>query len=510
MKSVKLLIYTLICSFMLFSGCNKNPQEASIIQSVSIDKTSINFNASATVDSANITSSTIWNLSGSPSWLTINPLSDTGNAKVYFSALANTTTNSRIALIILNTVPAGNNPVTVTVIQEQPDVIINFFTQHAPGDSTITINGSGFSSIISENVVKINGVLAIVASATTTALAVIVPKKAGSGFIEVRVNTKAATSLLEFTYDWVGIVTIVAGGIPGYADGIGTAAQFRYPAGIDFDASDNLYIADYANSKVRKMTPSLVVTTLPGRIPAIPGGPNTDFDLPEDVAIDASGNIFVAELNSDAISKITPAGVVTLFAGGLIGGYMDGTGTNARFYQPSGIDIDGSGNLIVADSKNHRIRKITQAAVVTTIAGSLQAYADGTGVNAQFNTIFGINIDQSGNYLVTDYFNNRIRKVTPPGAVTSYAGNGWHGAADGTLTTANIYHPFAIVSDNSGNIYLSDGNGQLRWISPSGKVSTINPNIVLGGNIQGLAIDSNGVLFFTDLLKNRICKLLIK
>lgn len=510
MKALQILTHAFFFSVILFWGCSKNPQENTVVQSLGIDRTNIPLPPGASVDSANITSSTSWTLSGASSWLTVTPSSGTGNTKVYFSATANTTTNSRTSSLVLNTSPAGANPVMVTVLQEQPNVVINFFTSHAPGDSLITINGSGFSGLISENIVKINGALATVVTASTTMLTVRVPAKAGSGFIEVKVNTKSATSAIEFIYDWIGVVTVVAGGTAGNADGVGTSAQFWHPAGIEFDASDNLFIADYANNRVRRMTASLVVTTLPGRIPAVPGGPNTDFGLPQDVVADASGNVYVVEFNSSVISKITPAGIVSVFAGDpTTHGYQDGTGTGARFYQPAGIDIDASGNLIVADTKNHRIRKITPGAIVTTIAGSVQSYADGTGPNAYFNTPSGINVDQAGNYLVTDYYNNRIRKVTPAGVVTSYAGNGSHGSADGTLLTANIYQPIAITSDNNGNIYLSDGNGKLRWISPSGRVSTIIPTITFS-SIQGLAIDSNGVLFFADYFNNRICKITIK
>jgi hypothetical protein len=496
-------------SFILLTNCKKNDIEAT----VTIDKNNISLKAAAGKDSIIISSNTDWTITGMPSWLTITPASGSGETKVLVSYLANNTTNKRSAVLTVQA--AGVSPLTLTATQDQLDVVINFFTPHACGDSVITINGRGFSNLLAENIVKINGGQATVNTATSTLLSVTVPSKIGSGRIQVTVNTKADTSDFDFIYDWKGIVTVIAGGVAGYEDGTGANAKFWHPAGIDFDAAGNLYIADYANNKMRKMTQAAVVTTLPGRIPhyANPTGPNTDFNLPQDVCVDALGNVFVVELNANAISKITPAGVVSLLAGGDPNGgqYSDGTGTNAHFYWPACIALDPSGNMFLTDSKNHRIRKITQGGVVTTIAGSLQAYADGTGAGANFNTPFGIALDISGNYLVADFYNNRIRKVTPAGVVTSFAGNGSHGYADGTLSTANIYQPFAIAADNFGNIYLSDGsgNGTLRWITPSGRVNTIIPSIPLS-IIQGIAILPDGTVYVADYYNNRICKLLIK
>jgi len=408
----------------------------------------------------------------------------------------------------VNSTGAAVPAVPITVIQDQPDVKITFFTQHAPGGTIITINGIGFSPIINENVVKINGVVATVNTATATSLTVTVPMKAGSGRIQVTVNTKSDTSTNDFIYDWIGTVTIIAGGIEGYLDGVGTNAQFRHPAGLDLDAAGNLYVADYANNKVRKITTAGVVTTFPGRIPAWnnPSGPNTDFNLPQDVALDGAGNLYVAEMNANAVCKISTSGVVSLIAGGNVNaGYADGVGTAAQFYHPTGVEVDASGNLIIVEIENHKIRKITPASEVTTLAGSIQSYANGTGSAAQFNMPFNVVKDLQDNFLITDYFNNRIRKMTPAGVVTTFAGSGGWDVADGDLLTGSIYHPTDIAINASGNIYVCDGNSKIRWITPEGKVRTINTNITFTGP-QGIAVDNNDTIYISDYYNNRICK----
>ena len=479
--------------------------------SLTVDKTSLNVPAVLSKDSIVITSTEPWNLSIPPaaSWISADKTSGTaGTTKVYLTFSANTTTSPRTSMITITSTGAALTPATINVTQEQPDVKINFFTFHAPGGTIITIGGTGFSPVISENVVKINGVIAIVNTASATSLTVTVPMRAGSGRIQVTVNTKSDTSLFDFIYDWTGTVTIIAGGTEGYLDGTGTAAQFRHPAGLDLDAAGNLYVADYANNKVRKVTPSGVVTTFPGRIPAWnnPSGPNTDFNLPQDVALDAAGNIYVAELNANAICKISTSGVVSLIAGGNVNaGYADGVGVAAQFWHPAGIEVDASGNLVVVEIENHKIRKITPATEVSTLAGSIQSYANGTGTAAQFNMPISVIKDLDGNFLITDHYNNRVRKMTPTGVVTTFAGSGGWDAMDGDLLTASLYKPTDIAINANGNIYLCDGNSKIRWITPGGKVRTIITNITFTGP-QGIAVDNNETIFIADYYNNRICK----
>jgi len=275
------------------------------------------------------------------------------------------------------------------------------------------------------------------------------------------------------------IVTTLAGtGSTGSANGTGTAASFYSPQGVAVDNSGNVYVADASNHLIRKITSAGVVTTLAGsgsQGSANGTGTAATFKFPRGVAVDGSGNVYVADRQNHMIRKITSAGVVTTLAGSGSSGSADGTGTAATFYQPCGVAVDNSGNVYVADASNHLIRKITSAGVVTTLAGSgSQGSADGTGTAASFNYPYGIAVDGSGNVYVADKENNLIRKVTSAGVVTTLAGSGSSGSADGTGTAASFYSPYGVAVDNSGNVYVADRqNHMIRKITSAGVVTTL-------------------------------------
>ncbi len=213
-----------------------------------------------------------------------------------------------------------------------------------------------------------------------------------------------------------GVVTTFAGsGSEGSANSTGTAASFSYPNGLCADAASNIYVADYYNHKIRKITPAGVVTTFAGS--GSQGSTNAtgtaaSFDRPSDLCVDVTGNIYVVDYYNHKIRKITPAGVVTTFAGSGSQGSTDATGTAASFSSPTSVCTDTTGNIYVADGVNRKIRKITQAGVVTTIAGSgSQGSTDGIGTVASFFYTPGLCADASGNIYVADFYNNRIRKI---------------------------------------------------------------------------------------------------
>ena len=263
-----------------------------------------------------------------------------------------------------------------------------------------------------------------------------------------------------------GVVTTIAGtpAYAGYADGTGSAAQFHNPFGVAVDSTGNIYVADTGNSAIRKITSSGVVTHLAGSntfgVGSADGvGSAALFDTPEGIAVDNAGTIYVADTYNSTIRKVTPAGVVTTFAGTAgVMGIVDGTGSAAQFYRPTGIAIDSAGNIYVTDLDT--IREITPAGVVTTIAGTpgISLYADGTGSAALFNYPWGVAVDSTGNVYVADNGDNTIRKITSGGVVTTIAGTaGTTGSADGTGSAALFRFPQGIAVDNAGNLYVADG-----------------------------------------------------
>ncbi len=280
-----------------------------------------------------------------------------------------------------------------------------------------------------------------------------------------------------------GNVTTLAGLglVAGSADGTAGAASFNSPLGVGADSAGNVYVADTDNCTIRKITPAGAVTTLAGT-PGVIGSANgngaaASFKYPYGVAADSAGNVYVADHGNSTIRKITPAGVVTTLAGTPgVTGNANATGAAASFNQPDGIATDSAGNVYVADTLNRLIRKITPAGVVTTLAGSgTWGSADGFGAAASFKSPSGIAADASGNLYVADFLAHTIRKITPAGMVSTFAGaDGVSGGTDGIGAAARFNSPSGIVADSMGNVYVADnGNNTIRKITPSGVVTTI-------------------------------------
>jgi sugar lactone lactonase YvrE len=310
-------------------------------------------------------------------------------------------------------------------------------------------------------------------------------------------------------------VLTLAGSTAGFADGTGSAAQFAGPYAVGVDTTGNVYVGDVANRKIRKINADGNVTTLAGSTVGFADGTGSaaKFFGPNGIAVDASGNIYVGDTFNHKIRKISPAGVVTTLAGSTSGD-ADGTGLSAQFNEPKGVAVDISGNLYVADYRNHKIRKISPAGVVTTLAGSTEGYADGVGGAAKFKFPTGIDIDASGNVYVADTYNEKIRKITSAGLVTTLAGS-TNGFQDGDGATAKFATPSDIAVDSRGNIYVADfANNRIRKIDPSGNVSTFagsTPGFLDGpstkalfNNPASIAIDNSDNFFIGDIGNEKV------
>ncbi|MCX6878552.1 MAG: hypothetical protein NTW21_32770, partial [Verrucomicrobia bacterium] len=303
-----------------------------------------------------------------------------------------------------------------------------------------------------------------------------------------------------------GVVTTVAGCPVNYGntDGARRTARFTQPVGVALDGNGNMYIADRVNRSIRKITAAGVVSTFV----VSPG----NYGSPNSVAVDGSGNVYVAD-SRYVIRKITPAGMVSDLAGSPgNSGSADGSGSTARFGYLESVAVDGSGNVYVADGGNATIRKITPAGMVSTLAGSPgnSGSADGSGSAARFNDPCGVAVDGAGDVYVADTENRTIRKITPAGVVTTLAGNpdAFTESVDGTGSTARFNFPEGIAVDGSGNVYVGDrGSGVLRKVTPAGVVTTLadTSGIPLPfGNPTGLAVDESGNLYVADAINNNI------
>jgi len=259
-----------------------------------------------------------------------------------------------------------------------------------------------------------------------------------------------------------GVVTTLAGtGTAGATNGPALSATFNNPIGICMDAAGNLYVAEYSNNLIRKIATDGTVSTLAGNGTAgyINGSASSaEFNHPVQVAVDYGGNVYVADYANSVVRKITPAGTVSTLAGSGTAGYANGTGSTAMFNGPQGLVFDRSGNLIVCDKANQVIRSITPSGVVTTIAGvpGAAGYVNGAGTVARFNYPTAITIDAIGNFYVAEFNNNCIRVISPSLAVSTLSGTTVAGLNNGTGSVTTFHNPYGVALDGRGNLYVSD------------------------------------------------------
>ncbi len=315
-------------------------------------------------------------------------------------------------------------------------------------------------------------------------------------------------------FDPISVTTYAGNGEAGFTDGSALTSKFNSPTGVISDANGNVYIADQANNRIRKITASGLVSTIAGNGTAgfADGmGMDAQFNGPRGLTLDLSGNILVADENNHRIRKITPAGMVSTLAGNGTGGFADGEGSAAQFNFPQGVTTDTEGNVYVADKYNQRIRKITPTGFVSTIAGNGSEFPlDGYGTDAQFLTPNGLAFDGLGNLFITQFYSN-LRKMNTLGYVSTISTN---------PTTYNTFHQ-GVVVDSQGYVYISIENNMTQnmiyRISPAGTGGIVagtfrgyQDGIGTAAKFEGLAglcIDNSGNLYITDPGNNRIRKM---
>ena len=309
------------------------------------------------------------------------------------------------------------------------------------------------------------------------------------------------------------VSTLCGNGVPAFSGGSAASARFKSPSGITFDKQGHhLIVTDTGNHCIIQVTVGGDVSLYAGNggVGISDGcGASAQFNCPNgSVAFDGKDNFFFTDTENHRICKVTPGHEVTTIAGSGVRGCADGLGTAAQFNYPAGIAVDGDGNCFVTDWWNHRIRKIAPNGYVTTYAGSGDAgFADGSATTAQFNRPSGITIDEAGNLFVTDLLNHRIRMIDGDGNVTTVAGTDTSGVTDGSVRIAQFSFPTGITIDGGGNLIVADcGNHRIRMVRCGGDVTTIAgtlPGFVDGTDAMfnspvAVTVDNEGNLFVAD------------
>ena len=323
------------------------------------------------------------------------------------------------------------------------------------------------------------------------------------------------------------ITTVAGNGASGYSgdNGPATSAQLADPGGVAVDSAGNLYIVDTDNARIREVSNGVITTVAGSGTAGFSGdnGPATSAQLngPGAVAVDAAGDLYIAEYSGQRIRKVSK-GVITTVAGNRTQGFSgdDGPATSAQLNTPSGVAVDPAGNLYIADYGDNRIRKVSNG-VITTVAGngtSGNIGDNGPATGAQLNYPTGVAVDSAGDLYIAEYSGQRIRKVSK-GVITTVAGSGTAGFSgdNGPATSAQLYYPSGVAVDAAGNLYIADTwNSRVRKVS-NGVITTVAGSGTEGfsgdngpatsaqlSGICDVAVDSAGVLYIADPGNDRI------
>jgi len=334
------------------------------------------------------------------------------------------------------------------------------------------------------------------------------------------------------------VTTVAGNGAASFGgdNGQATSAGLNRPRGVAFDASGNMYIADEMNHRIRRVTTGGVITTFAGNGTGGFSGDggaavNAQLNQPEDVFVDASGTVYIADSSNHRIRRVTSGGTISTVAGtGAFGFNGDSqTAVNAQLNRPVGITMDASGNLYIADASNHRIRKIATNGTISTVAGNgVQGYSGngGSATSASLRFPVGIALDSGSNLYIADAGNHVVREVTPGGIIFNAAGNGAGAGTDsgsfsgdgGAAVSAGLNTPRDVVVDSAGNLFIADSaNYRVRKVTPSGSISTVagtgfdgfsgDGGLALAATFNlpwAVAMNASGSLFVGDMFNNRI------
>jgi len=336
---------------------------------------------------------------------------------------------------------------------------------------------------------------------------------------------------------FAGKATFGLGGFSGDG-GPAVKAELSGPSGVALDGQGNVYIADTRNQRVRKVSLAGTITTIAGGGPGISGssGPATSahFDDPIAVAVDGHGNVYVTDRSF--VYRVSSAGTLTTFAGSSTNPGFSGDGgpaTTAQLAQPSGIAVDGRGDVYISDTRNNRVREVSPGGTITTIAGTSVPGFSGDGgpaTKAQLNQPQGVALDGHGNVYIADQFNSRVRRVAPSGTITTVAGTGKNAVdfTSGRATATPLSNPFALAVDAHGNLYVSADDRNVFKVSPQGTITTVagllpphrlpkgvgdggpatSATLAIANASGGLAFDRHGNLYIADLAEAAIREVL--
>jgi sugar lactone lactonase YvrE len=363
----------------------------------------------------------------------------------------------------------------------------------------------------------------------------LVPKRRIMAAISTVGALVAFAALPALSHAAPGDISTVSGtGTAGFSGdgGPATSAQLNEPHAVAVDSSGNRYIADTLNNRARKVDGSGAITTVAGTGTegfSGDGGPATSAELgyPNGVAVDDAGNLYIADLSNNRVRKVDGSGTITTVAGT---GAQDfsgdgGPATSAEIAGPNGVAVDDAGNVYIADTSNHRVRKVDASGTISTVAGTGSADFSGDGgpaTSAKINSPSALALDDTGNLYIADQGNNRVRKVDSSGTITTVVGNGGGGFSGdgGPATSAELANPLGVEVDGSGNLYIGDFyNHRVRKVNSSGTITTVAGTGTAGFSgdggpatsaeqnyPRGVAVDGSGNLFVADTGNQRVRK----